>query len=149
MFRATFTDGSISQVTTWFIVLKMPTNYFQYAVDSRDGTDRQFLAHGNTTAGTFDMYAGTELETTTIDTSNILLYTLVFNGASSSARRSESSYLSGNAGSNGMQGVTLGGRFNDTGYGNPDIADFIIYDKALSTEDRDEVEDYLTDKWGL
>ena len=149
LFRAAYTGGTITQPNTWFVVLKMPTSYFDYAISSQN-TARQLLASGNSTAITFDMYAGTELETTDIDTSNILLYTLVFNGASSSARRSESAYLSGNAGTNGMAGVILGMRFSaGTGHGNPDIAEILIYDVALSTTDRDTIEDYLTAKWGL
>ena len=94
------------------------------------------------------MYAGSEVETNTID-SNFRQYTIVFNGSSSSARRDKSAYLSDDAGTNTMNGITLGRRNTDTGYGDPDIGEILIYEGALDNSVRDSIEDYLATKWGL
>ena len=145
--RSTFTGGSIPQISTTFIVLKMPdsgvdTSANRYVYSS---TSHLFIARYTTNQNL--MYAGAEYMVGSIDSSNYLLYTLEFNGSSSIFRRAKTTIGTGNPGTSGMNGLELfasGGQNS-----NAKIAEFIVYDSQLSTADRDSVEDYLTKKWGL
>jgi hypothetical protein len=145
--RSTFTGGSIPQAVTTFIVLKMPdsgvdTTANRYVYSS---TSHLFIARYTTNQNL--MYAGAEYKVGSIDSSNYLLYTLEYNGTSSIFRRAKTTIGTGDASTSGMNGIELfasGGQNS-----NAKIAEILIYDTTLSTSDRDDIEQYLTAKWGL
>ena len=76
-------------------------------------------------------------------------YTLLVSGASSDVRRDKTSVNSDDLGSSTINGIWLGSRHSSAMYGNPDIAEFLIYDSNIGDTDRDKVETYLADKYGL
>lgn len=151
--RTTFVNGALSQTNTIFIVAKMPPNSTNDNGVVFDGeTSRHLFLHlGVAGVSDYFIFAGTNLTaTTTVDSTNILLYTLVFNSSSSSLRKSKTGILSGDAGTGTFNGVTLGAPTTLTdSFSDPDIAEMLVYNAALSTADRDTVEDHLTTKWGV
>jgi len=80
---------------------------------------------------------------------------VTYNGASSSIFMNGADVGDGSVdlGSNNLDGITLGtlraGLGGGNYYLNGQIAEVIVYDSALSTTDRETVETYLADKWGI
>ena len=149
--RGTFVNGALTQPTTVFIVCKMggastPT---QVVYDSGVGANRHvFYTY---TSGTHGFYAGIELTGGGIvDTTKNLLYTQLFNTTSSTLRKSKIQINSGSVGTFTWNGITLGA--STSGTGNPftgDICEILVYNANVSDTDRDNIEQYLTKKWGL
>ena len=148
-----FTGGALAQPNTVFVVCKMPTASTGWrAVYDGETARHVFYTQANNASNPTcsQMYAGAELGTVVADSTNIFLYTQLWNGASSTLRKSKTQIDSGNAGTTSFDGITLGAGNNGTGnVGNPDICEIIVYDSSLSTSDRDSIEDYLTKKWGV
>ena len=148
-----FTGGALAQPNTVFVVCKMPTASTGWrAVYDGETARHVFYTQANNASNPTcnQMYAGAELGNDVADSTNIFLYTQLWNGASSTLRKSKTQIDSGNAGTLSFDGITLGAGNNGTGnVGNPDICEIIVYDSSLSTSDRDSIEDYLTKKWGV
>ncbi len=151
--RTTFVNGALTQPNTVFVVCKMPdtttaTNGFVF-----DGnTTRHLFTHNDILgASDYDIFAGVELKPpTTVDTTNILLYTIHFNTTAGSLRKSKSQISSGNVGTNTFNGIVLAVPITlADSFSNPDIAELLVYNKSLTTTERDDVETYLTDKWAV
>ena len=148
LFRNTYTGGAITQPATVFAVLKMGDTYYKMQMDSKDGSNRFAIASGNSSAITFVMYGGAELETLNHYT-NMRQYTLTYNGASSVARQSKTAYMSGNAGTMSMIGLILGDDWNGSSNSECDWCELLIYEGTVADSVRDSIEDYLATKWGL
>ena len=148
MWRNTFTSGTLTAPNTIFVVCKFISIADKYIFDSHDVSNRNYYS-SKVTTNNHVMGAGSELTVGGEDTTNILLYSLFYNGASTVLRRSKSTILSGTLTNADMGGINLATSFNDLNFGNPDIAEMLIYNKALSDSERDEVETYLTDKWAV
>jgi len=149
--RATYTGGAEAQINTILIVCKMSADvhgiYNSYMFDSGNSSYRHLFTTWNPT-DIHLMFAGTILDSTSIDTS-FHVYTLEYNSTSSIMRQDKSQLTTGDASTQGMQGLTFFSGFNGGQTGNGDIGEFLFYNKQLSTAERDNLEDYLTDKWGL
>lgn len=80
---------------------------------------------------------------------------VTYNGASSSIYMNGADVGDGSVdlGSNNLDGITLGtlraGLGGGNYYLNGQIAEVIVYDSALSTTDRETVQTYLANKWGI
>jgi len=148
--KATFENGDLSQPATVFAVVKMPSNYYKYAMSGSVSGKQWKVASGNSSAITFVMSAGGELETLNHYT-NMRQYTLTYNGASSVARQSKTAYMSGDAGTEVLSGLTLAMRYLSagSGFGACDWCELLIYEGAIDDSVRDSIEDYLATKWGL
>ena len=92
--------------------------------------------------------AGVDLQS---GTNNVAFaqFNLVANGSSSIIRRNKSDVGTGDAGTNGLNGITLAAQFNGLANADIDICEVLIYDASVSTGDRDSIETYLQDKWGV
>jgi len=149
--RTTFTSGLISQANNTFVVCKMPSSSTGSSGYVYDGaTTRQIFNHNNiSTNSDYIIFAGSVLGgSTTVDTTNFLLYSLLFNGASSALRKSRSALISGDAGTDGFNGITLGAATGGgSNFSNLEIAEILVYDSDLSDANRDLVEAYLEAKW--
>jgi hypothetical protein len=76
----------------------------------------------------------------------------VFNGTSSLLRGDGTEILSGDAGANSLDGLTVGSRRSNAGNGiwfNGPIGEVLIYDPSASGYSRSDVEGYLSQKWGI
>lgn len=156
--RATYVGGALAQPNTIFVVCKFPPNSSGTVGPVFDGggdnNERHLFYNQQPTTSTNGhvIFAGAALINTTLvkDETNIRLYDMVYNGGSSQLFRSSSLVIQGNAGTDPMDGISLA-VFNSltSFFSDPDIGEIIIYNKLLTTQEKDDVRDFLNTKWGL
>jgi hypothetical protein len=121
-------------------------------IDGDDVTNRAVLeqqSQGGDT-DTWSIYAGSFV-TGGVSDSNWNIWAALFNGASSEFWINGASEASGGAGASNPDGITVGTRYlaDATSAWDGDVAEVIIYDPSLSTADRQQVEQYLSTRWGI
>lgn len=142
MATASFT--SVPQPTTFFIVVKSNNaskdRYF-------DSAGRQLF--GNDTSG-YEMYAGSSLLTGGTRDTSWHVFTIIFNGASSRARKDGTSTITGNPGTAAITLVYLGwdGIVNTDNLSG-DVAEFGMYNVALSDANHNALGSGLATKYAL
>jgi hypothetical protein len=147
MNRSTFVNGAISQGFYMFIVMKpSETGTTPYNFDSASGT-RGFCYSDNPAGLRYG--CATDVAVDSSLPSTHVIYTFFVNGASSNVRKNSTSINSSNLGSSTINGLWLAVRHNEANQGNAEFAEFLIYDNDIGTTNRDAIESYLTDKWGL
>lgn len=149
MFMTTPSVG-ITQPNTVIVVGKQTSTATEGRfIDSAVGGTRQLLGL-TITAGRFDSYAGTASVQGSKNRSGAFhILTMVFNGASSVGYLDGAQEVAGNPGSNGLGVVYLGNDGGGSAYLTGEIAEVLIFDHALSSEERAGVESYLATKYGL
>lgn len=138
---------SISQPSTWFIVVKPSTpGGGCFLFDGVDGSNRNVIYLSSNTAR---IYAGSDVNpSVSVDTTTQLLVGL-FNGASSNVYRNGVAGNVVNAGTQGVAGVTLGARDDFASPADGYIGELIVYASALNDTDRGAVESYINGKWAI
>lgn len=102
---------------------------------------------GEGTAGKFSAYAGAFVEG--VHTFGALhLYSGVFDGASSKAIVDGTEVATGNASTNNMTGVTLGGQSVGAGWANIDACEALVT-TVLTGADLTNMKSYIATRWGL
>jgi len=91
------------------------------------------------------IFAGAVLNDNGTYASQYWQLTNIFNGVESKMRRDGSQTSTGDAGSSANNGQAFG----SDGAGAFIMAEFIMYDKEVSGSELDDLETYLSDKWGL
>lgn len=91
--------------------------------------------------------AGTQLQYPKVAPFDPILNTLYFNGSSSSNYENGNIKITGNTGSNSMNGITIGAYQDNTYPLIGDIAEIILYDTVLTNSNRVAVENYLMNKY--
>lgn len=95
-------------------------------------------------------YAGIELVSATPTDTNWHYFTATYNGASSVLRLDGTQIASGNTGTNGYSNKRLLiGADNSTAYWSGYVAEVVVYDFILTTDQRTILESYLATKWGF
>jgi len=150
LFRSTFVNSSISQPNTVFVLLEPDT---VTGIDHRDWVDsgqsnaRHLMRHD--LSGPLRMWAGTNLQTiVNVPTSNVLA-TFKFNTTSSEIRINGVSRASGDTDNQGMNGITLGSRYNNGRFADIKLAELLVYDSNISGSDLTNIENYLMQKGGI
>jgi len=145
--KSTWVGGAISQPYYVFAVMKFGQNTSsQYNWDG-GGSSNRFYFYANVDKRVAS--SGTELDMTVNPANNYYYITFLVDGASSDQRRDGASVNSGNLGSGGFNGITLASRYSEEAYNNPKICEFLVYDNDIGDTDRDQVEEYLKDKYDL
>lgn len=140
---------TLNQPVTGFCVCRWPI-INRYILD---GTGTPTGAKGSighiTTANTVRLHGGTALASPAgITASAWILISWVLNGNSSEVFLNGVSAVAGAAGANVMAGLTLGTNSGFTGASmGSDIGEVLLYSGALSTTDRQSVENHLLAKW--
>lgn len=112
------------------------------------GKRHAMYSHLNS-GGKWTFYAGTtEVNGSVIATGAFHVVSAIYNGASSVLYLNGAQDATGNTGSNPLSGLRLGS-FAGAAFLNGDIAEILVYDSALSTADRESVEEYLMEKYAL
>ena len=136
-----------------------PFEVFSVSDSSDDGTDQDVfdafksnvIARRRFDSDEYQFFAGTGVNGS-IPTTTPEIHTGVYNGVDSLLRESGTEILSGDVGTNDLDGLTAGSRRADVGNGNwfnGTIGEILIYDPSESGYSRSDVETYLSDKWGI
>lgn len=94
------------------------------------------------------MYAGAFGPEVTLDPQAWHIYSAVFNGTNSSLEADSSTTFTGNAGTASPGGIWLASAA-DVEPGPVDIAELVLYNRALSSTEKSNVISYLQSKYGL
>lgn len=132
----------VSQPDTVFAVLNRVSGAGNHLIDGI--TTRQVLSVNASLQD--NIFAGTSLPGSTPSVfGELVLYCIVFNGASSSVHRDGVQVISGNAGGNALNGLRIGAFTPTVANLNGTISELIIYPSDL-TEQRELVEGLIA--WG-
>ena len=152
-------DGSNDYLTVDITDLTQPLTIFGAFTTDADVTTNEQLDGGGAGAarcvtyivsGALTAFGGVNLVGATVSANTSYYYVIVYNGASSSIKLSGGAVTNGNAGTQDHGAYVIGA--DQTPGGLPwggDIAEYGIYDSALSAADIAQVERYLAAKWGL
>jgi hypothetical protein len=141
---------TLAQPLTAIFVVERSTFVTFSGVLSGVGGNLQIGYTASGGSNTAKYYAGSN-EVVSYDpgTAAAVLESYIINGASSASFKDGAAAGTGNPGSSGSTtGLRLAER-NLFAYSNNRYAEVVVYDTALGTTDREAVEDYLADKWGL
>lgn len=144
--------GEKSQPTTLFIVFKIPsaTGGHQFIVDGTDSVKRQMLYYSS--GGKMCVNAGILGDAAQALPWGFLIMCLGFNGANGTFYINGSPIWGGtgvNFGTNAISGLSLGAAYNDTSFLSGDIAEFMLYNEAVSAANRKLIETYLGTEYGI
>ena len=133
------TWGTIAQPFSRNAVVRMPASIvnFTHLINTETGTPN---ASDYVNAGSLISFAGSNGPSVSVSTNERLVYTTIYNGASSVAVKNGTSSGTSNPGSNANAGISL--NRNETGslYGDFIYQEVIVFDRALSTSDRQFLE---------
>lgn len=140
LLKATFT---LNQPEHVFIVLRQATWTANDRVfgGSAANTMTFYQKGASPTLGTYAGAFGPETASLAVGTAGVL--SILYNGASSELRLNGGAAVTGDVGAGNAGAVTLFGEGDDTLWSNVDIGQFLVYNTALSTADREDVEAYL------
>lgn len=161
------TTGAVVGVNSSFSLAQPMTIFFAGATgaltgfhdlcDSTTSGNRVTIYYWNAAPLVLRLYSGnaaTPLSgTSTVGTNSTFVNSIIVNGTSSILYENGAvTAQSGNPGSQGFTGLTIGNRYNYTGspegfFGH--ICEVIIFNSSLSTAQRQQVEGYLAWKWGI
>jgi hypothetical protein len=133
---------AISQPDTTFVVLKLDAIEPVFITDG--GTQSQTL---NTGSNQWTTEAGANLRNTSIDTDQHLIMSL-YNGSSSEQWVDGTNTISGNAGTDGINGVTLGASYAALLPMNGKIQEYLLYPSNQSTN-RTGIETNINDFYSI
>lgn len=138
--------SNLSQPNHVFVVGRYVGGSNERIFQSPDGSARNHI--DSTINGNFGIYAGNTLDNgVSADTAPHVL-TARFDGSNSLHRVDASDQVTGDAGSEGMGGIGLGGNQNASDFGEVEVGEVLVYPMDKSGI-RGNVEQYLADKWGI
>ncbi|MDX2082392.1 MAG: LamG-like jellyroll fold domain-containing protein [Rickettsiales bacterium] len=152
---SSFYQGSLTQ-STIFIVFR-PTNSVTLATisDSNSTSSTSIALNSNN----ITLNAGISASTSTasnpanISLNNNYIMAVYFSGSSSKAYLNNATTSAGNstidAGTNSLNGLTIGSQYNSTNPYNGLISEIIIYNRALQIQERRDVFKYLSYKYKI
>lgn len=142
---------SVSQPATVFTVQQLVGSAsFQDVFDSTNSGNRMFGFYFVSGTANYRIFAGTTLFPAGTAVTTPAVYSHYFNSTTSQIFENGTSTVTGDAGTQGLTGITIGSRNTqnqETFQGH--IAEVIIYSRRLSQSERQQVEGYLAWKWGF
>lgn len=136
--------SAISQPITTFVVWKITTSSIPQVCYSNYSTNDFNLSYS---IDGIAQSSGAMLRYTKPTTFDFLLNTSIYNNINSNIFENGTLKISGSTGFNSMNGITLGGYFDNNYRLMGDIAEIILYDTILTDNDRTLVENYLMNKY--
>lgn len=145
LLRTTF--SAIAQPNEIFCVMKYDSGVPDgtIAIDG-EGAGRNVIF--KSAGSIFSIFAGAVLEGRPWD-SNTHILGGVFDGANSLVIVDGVIVGTGDPGSDSLIGLTVGAALADVNYLDGDIAEIIIYNRALAISERNQVEQYLSSRYGI
>lgn len=148
-------DGSNDTMAAASVSVSQPDTVF-LVVKNSGGTYNRIYFNGSTTrqqvwsdnSNLLLYFAGSVVSTSNdLGTASFHVIAITFNGASSQAWVDGVSLGTGSANTNALVGLVLGTDGSD--YFQGDMAEFLIYDSALGSTNRQSVETYLGTKYAI
>lgn len=148
MHRSTFTQGVLSQPNTIFIVWELITlpSAIGKIIDG-GGVDRLVVEINE--LNEWQMWAGDFLIGSLRAINTPYVSSSYFNTTTSEGFINGVSDMTGDVSTMDINGITIGARFNAIQFLNVKVGEIIVYDALLTTSERQQVEDYLQDKWDI
>ena len=152
-YNSTFT---IAQPDTFFVVYKSlesnPSGHEAYLWDSRDSSNRQLFGLGPFT--NTEMYANIDVEIpTAYPFPDYQVWSGTFQGTSSTVWKNGTLVATGNTGTSTMSGLTIGALSTSAQYGylygHSLVAEILFYNGSMSASNRQDVTDWLKQKYGI
>ena len=138
---------TISPPFTAFLIHSSISPSIAVSWDSNGGSGRSFAARDRS-GGTWRIWNGVYFENNNSvgSTTDILLLSFLW-GSSGRIRINKGNETNGTTGNNGISSIRIASDFNGgrslTGY----YCEILLYDRALTTQEIEDVEDYLWEKW--
>lgn len=140
--------GTIYQPNHVFIVGRMqsiPSNAVVFFDSETSNHRHAIFVSGD--PNPWAMHAGGTIKDGSADTS-AHIFNGLFDGASSELRVDGASTITGDAGADGFNGLTVGAEVAKNSYANVDIGEILVYPMDKSAKETD-IEQYLSDGWGV
>jgi hypothetical protein len=120
-------------------------------IDGIGGANRLVFAYSEGTASGFAYFGNyTGLTYTLPDLENYNINTVILPSNTITYRVGRALAFSGGAAVNqDIKGITMGRYYIESYHAKIDVAEFILYNRELSTYEIYKIEDYLTKKWGI
>ena len=146
--RTTFASAQAQPNTASTAFRQNATPTTAYVFDGIQAAYRNAIIIRNNVSNS-TIYSGTELYTGVNPGTSTRVYTATFNGLSSNARVDGASLVTGDAGPNGVDGVTLGARHDASVFLDGRIYGFVGVNRTLTTAEIEATESYLATKSGV
>jgi len=117
-----------------------------FLFDGNDQYDRQILFNVN---GAYAMFADDTISNGSIPQATTQIWMGEFNGSSSQLIINGTTQLTGNPGSDNLAGLRIGARYNGVNPLDGVMGDFIIVDKIMTTTEKNQLGNFLANKWGI
>jgi len=143
-----FAGGPVNQPDTVFLVIQYDSvGGFPHPFDGRTSGEQYYSI--SSSPYYFRISAGSLVGGGIASINTPYIYEAIFNEANSSIIINGNVTGTGNSGTNSLTGVTIGGAYNGSFDLNGKIGEVIVYDRALTESERNQVENYLSIKWGI
>jgi len=136
------TFSLLPQPNTIFSVAATKLSEFSLLYDSADGVER------NTYDTDGDAFAGSVLSGPGWVLNESYIHSIIYNGASSSIYRNSVLLVTGNVGSQGLTGLTIGSRFNNVSPFRGVVQSFIVYPSDQSAN-RPGIETAINNEYSI
>jgi len=150
LLRATFTGGQVAQPNTIFVVWELPDLPLSTTGKMIDGgADPSRHVIEISTNDRWQMWAGLFMFGTVRLENTPYITASLFNTTSSEAYVNGVQDVDGDVGDRFLNGISIASKFGVSAFLNVKIGEIIIYNKDVSTLERQQVEESLSNKWGV
>jgi hypothetical protein len=135
------------QTNTLFVVCEFTSvNTTQYVVDGfATGYRNAFLNY----LGAFSTFGGSLFQTGGVSDTNSNIHMIEFNGVTSKIYQNNVLKTTGNPGSNGLNGLTVGSSRDPAFFFSGKIMDIFAYNRVITENERNDIHLYLSRKWRI
>ena len=154
-------DGSTSYMTSTFSsALSQPATYFivhkwndaitnqKIMIDGIGAVNRNAI-YRDASARNYAMYSNAVFNSGTLQNTDNHIIMCVFNSASSKFSIDNGAEATGNSGTLGVDGLTIGSSYAPSLFFIGNISEIIVYDSVLTAAERKQIYTYLANKWGI
>jgi hypothetical protein len=142
----TGTFGPITQPLEIWAVVQFDSSTVGYITEGLDSSNRFTTGHFS---NLWVLNAGNFLDGTTTVATALHAIRALFDTTSSELWVDGASEITGNAGSNELDGLNIGGRYDNANWVDGRIAEILLFNDELSAGDVTDLETYLANKWGV
>ncbi|AQQ70495.1 Sialidase precursor [Limihaloglobus sulfuriphilus] len=143
-------ETSLQQPNTVFVVVNTRNVLNEYIFDGLTSSSRHYLIVGQSNnPRVWTLGANKTAYSTDVLNGNFLVHTLVYDSADSRHYINGSIQGVFDTGSGSLGGLRIGSRYSEEGFADMDLAELIIYNGAVEKTDRENVEKYLMEKYGI